>query len=125
MKILDVAFKDLKLSFRSVFAIGMMVLAPLLLTGLIYFAFGGSSGGDVSMISISVGVVNADQLPADSVFEAPIGDNIRSMFFDESVESWITASDFANEASARDAGGHDAPQSAGTCRAVGVPSPDA
>jgi len=103
MNILDVAFKDLKLSFRSVFAIGMMVLAPLLLTGLIYFAFGGSSGGDVSTISISVGVVNADQLPADSVFEAPIGDNIRSMFFDESVQSWITAFDYADEASAREA----------------------
>ena len=103
MKILDVAFKDLKLSFRSVFAIGMMVLAPLLLTGLIYFAFGSGSGGDVSAISISVGVVNADQLPADSVFEAPIGDNIRSMFFDESVASWITAFDYADEASAREA----------------------
>ena len=103
MKILDVAFKDLKLSFRSVFAIGMMVLAPLLLTGLIYFAFGGSSGGDVSTISISVGVVNADHLPAESVFEAPLGDNIRSMFFDESVESWITAFDYVDEASAREA----------------------
>ena len=103
MKIIDIAFKDLTGSFRSVFAIGMMVLAPLLLTGLIYFAFGGSSGGDVSAISISVGVVNADQLPANSVFEAPIGDNIRSMFFDESVESWITAFDYADEASAREA----------------------
>ena len=103
MKILDIAFKDLTRSFRSVFAIGMMVLAPLLLTGLIYFAFGGMSGGDVSAISVSVGVVNADQLPADSAFEAPIGDNIRSMFFDESVESWITATDYADEASAREA----------------------
>lgn len=103
MKILDITFKDLTRSFRSVFAIGMMVLAPLLLTGLIYFAFGGMSGGDVSTISINVGVVNADQLPADSVFEAPIGDNIRSMFFDESVQSWITASDYADEASAREA----------------------
>jgi len=103
MKIIDIAFKDLKLSFRNVFAIGMMVLAPLLLTGLIYFAFGGLSGGDVSTISINVGVVNADQLPADSVFEVPIGDNIRSMFFDESVQSWITAADYADEASAREA----------------------
>lgn len=103
MKILDIAFKDLTRSFRSVFAIGMMVLAPLLLTGLIYFAFGGMSGGDVSMTAIKVGLVNADQLPADSVFEMPIGDNIRSMFFDESVESWITASDYADEASAREA----------------------
>jgi ABC-2 type transport system permease protein len=103
MKILDIAFKDLTRSFRSMFAVGMMVVAPLMLTGLIYFAFGSMSGGDVSMTAIKVGVVNADQLPADSVLDAPIGDNIRSMFFDESVRSWIEASDYADEASAREA----------------------
>lgn len=100
MKILDIAFKDMTRSFRSAFAIGMMVIAPLMLTGLIYFAFGGMSGGDVSMTAIKVGVVNADKLPADSALEAPIGDNIRSMFFDESVGSWITATDYPDEASA-------------------------
>ena len=101
MKILDIAFKDLIRSFRSAFAVGMMVIAPLMLTGLIYFAFGGMSGGDVSMTAIKVGVVNADQLPAGGVLDAPIGDTIRSMFFDESVKSWITAADYADEASAR------------------------
>jgi ABC-2 type transport system permease protein len=101
MKILDIAFKDLTRSFRSAFAIGMMVIAPLMLTGLIYFAFGGMSSGDVSMTAIQVGVVNADELPANTVLDAPIGDNIRSMFFDESVESWIEASDYADEASVR------------------------
>ena len=101
MKILDIAFKDLTRSFRSAFAIGMMVVAPLMLTGLIYFAFSGMSSGDVSMTAIKVGVVNADQLPANSVLAAPIGDNIRSMFFDESVKSWIAASDYADEASVR------------------------
>ena len=30
MKILDIAFKDITRSFRSVFAIGMMVIAPTL-----------------------------------------------------------------------------------------------
>ncbi len=103
MKILDIAFNDLKRSFRSAFAIGMMVIAPLMLTGLIYFAFGGMTGGDVSMTPIQVGVVNADQLPADSAIETPIGDNIRSMFFDESVESWITATDYLDEGAAREA----------------------
>jgi ABC-2 type transport system permease protein len=101
MKILDIAFKDLTRSFRSAFAIGMMVIAPLMLTGLIYFAFGGMSGGDVSMIAIKVGVVNADQLPVDTVLDAPIGEDIRSMFFDDSVKSWITATDYTDEASAR------------------------
>lgn len=101
MKILDIALKDLTRSFRSAFAIGMMVVAPLLMTGLIYFAFGGMTGGDVSMTAIQVGMVNADQLPPDAVLETPLGDNIRSMFFDESVTSWITARDYPDEAHAR------------------------
>ncbi len=101
MKILDIALKDLTRSFRSAFAVGMMVVAPLLLTGLIYFAFGGMSGGDVSMTAIKVGVVNADKLPADAPLDAPIGDNVRMMFFDESVKSWIAASDYPDEAAAR------------------------
>ena len=101
MKILDIAFKDMIRSFRSAFAIGMMVVAPLLLTGLIYFAFGGASNGDTKMPTIEVGVVNQDVLPADSPIETPIGNNIRSMFFDESVKSWIIASDFVDETAAR------------------------
>jgi len=103
MKILDIAFKDLTRSFRSAFAIGMMVIAPLMLTGLIYFAFGGASSDSPSMPAIKVGVVNLDALPAEAPLDAPLGDNIRSMFFDESVASWITASDYADETSARTA----------------------
>ena len=101
MKILDIAFNDLTRSFRSAFAIGMMVIAPLLLTGLMYFAFGGMSGGDVAITAITVGVVNTDQLPEGAVLDAPLGEKIRSMFFDESVQSWITASDYPDEAAAR------------------------
>lgn len=101
MKIIDIALNDLLRSFRSAFTIGMAVVAPLMLTGLIYFAFGGLSGGDVSMTAMKVGVVNADALPADSPLDAPIGDNIRAMFFDESVQSWIEARDYPDEAAAR------------------------
>src|SRR5574339_961724 len=101
MKILDIAFKDLTRSFRSAFAVGMMVVAPLMLTGLIYFAFGGGSSDSPSMPAIKVGFVNLDVLPAEAPIEAPLGDNIRAMFFDDSVKSWITASDYADEPSAR------------------------
>jgi len=101
MKIIDIAFKDLTRSARSLFLIGMAIGAPLLLTGLIYFAFGSISSGTMSIASIKVGVVNADVLPADAPLEAPLGENIRSMFFDDSVKSWITASDYADEAVAR------------------------
>ena len=103
MKILDIAFKDLTRSFRSLFAVGMMVVAPLLLIGLIYFAFGGATGETTDIPQVSVGVVNADVLPANSVLDASLGVNIRSMFFDDSVASWMTAADYQDEAAARDA----------------------
>jgi ABC-2 type transport system permease protein len=101
MKILAIALNDLTHSFRSAFAVGMMLVAPLVLTGLIYFAFGSLSGGDVSLTPIRVGVVNADVLPPGAPIAAPIGDNMRSMFFDESVASWIEAGDYPSEAAAR------------------------
>ena len=103
MKILDIAFKDLVRSTRSLFLIGMALAAPLLITLLIYFAFGSMTSGDVSMTAIKVGVVNADVLPAESLLDVPLGENIRSMFFDDSVKSWITARDYADEAAAREA----------------------
>ena len=40
MKILDIALKDLMRSMRNFFLVGMTFAAPLLFTGLIYFAFG-------------------------------------------------------------------------------------
>jgi len=73
----------------------------LLIIGLFYFAFCGMKSGDVSMTPIKVGVVNADVLPADSPLNVSLGDNIRSMFFDQNVASWITASDYPSEAAAR------------------------
>lgn len=103
MIVFDIAFKDLVRSMRSLFLVGMTLAAPLLITTLIYFAFGSMSSGDVSMTAIKVGVVNADVLPAGTLLEVPLGDNIRSMFFDESVKSWITATDYADEAAARGA----------------------
>jgi hypothetical protein len=85
MKIFDIAFKDLLRSFRSAFAVGMMVIIPLLLIGLIYFAFGGSASGSPDMPTVQVGVVNADRLPASAPLDQPLGDAIRGMFYDESV----------------------------------------
>lgn len=100
MKIIDIALKDLTRSFRSTFAIGMMVVAPLMLTGLIYFAFGGPSGGDTKLPEVKAGVVNLDTLPDNAPLQASLGESIRSIFFDDSVKSWLTARDYANEASA-------------------------
>lgn len=103
MKILDIALKDLARSFRSAFAIGMTIVAPLLLIGLISLAFGGAFSGSSDLPDITVGIHNADQLSDTTILDQSLGDNIRSMFFDESVQSWITAKDFSDEISLRKA----------------------
>jgi len=81
--------------------LGMTLAVPLLITLLIYFAFGSMTSGDVSMTAIKVGVVNADMLPAGAQLDTPLGESVRSMFFDDSVRSWITATDYADEDAAR------------------------
>jgi len=101
MKIIDIAFKDLTRSMRSLFLIGMALAAPLLITLLIYFAFGSLKSGDISMTPIKVGIVNADVLPTNAQLESPLGKSVRDMFFDDSVKSWITASEYADESAAR------------------------
>lgn len=103
MKILAIALKDMLRSLRSTFFIGMTVAAPLLLTGLMYFAFSGMSDGSGGMPTLKVGVVNLDTLPAGSVLEEPLGNTIRSVFFDPSVSSWISAGDYPDAQTARQA----------------------
>ena len=68
MKIFDIALKDLVHSFRSAFLLVMMFVAPLLITGLIYLAFGGmiTRTGGVTLPKATVLIVNLDQ-PAPTV----------------------------------------------------------
>jgi ABC-2 type transport system permease protein len=102
MKTIDIALKDLLRSFRSLFAIGMMVLAPLMLTGLIYLAFSGLGSGDAAaqLPDIQVAVVNLDQ-------EQPnlphLGAMVVEFLQDERMPDWLVVSELDNEAAARDA----------------------
>lgn len=104
--ILAIAVKDLLRSLRNTFFLGMAVVAPLLLTGLMYFAFSGMTSEKGEMPSLKVGVVNQDSLPPDSPLQEPLGNIIRSVFFDESLRSWVSASDYSSASSARQAVDH-------------------
>jgi ABC-2 type transport system permease protein len=99
MKIFDIALKDLKRSFRSLFAIGMTFAAPLLITGLIYMAFGGMGSGNTELPVTKVVVVNQDTPPAGS---PDFGGMIIDMFRDPSVSKWLQASEITDEAEAQD-----------------------
>ena len=100
MKIFTCPQRPLR-SFRSLFAIGMMLAAPLVLTGLIYFAFGGISSGSPDLPAVKIGVLNADVLPASAPITTSIGQSISDMFHDQSVSGWLIAVDFNDEAAAR------------------------
>jgi ABC-2 type transport system permease protein len=91
MKITDIAIKDMRRYFRSAFAVGMMLVVPLLITGLIYAAFGGvlvsSETEDYTLPVIKVQIVNLDQGDAESglnlgqyLIDALTGESVQNVF---------------------------------------------
>jgi ABC-2 type transport system permease protein len=62
MKVLDIARKDLFRSFKTPFAVIMMFGAPLLITGLLFFAFGSmADGGDgFALQAVRLRIANLD-----------------------------------------------------------------
>lgn len=105
MIILDIAIKDMKRSLRSWFAIGMMLLGPLLLAGLIYLAFGAMYSGQGTadtekMTGIKVIVVNQDQ-PTQG--EENYGKYLENFLQSDSLRGILESSLSTDKAAARDA----------------------
>jgi ABC-2 type transport system permease protein len=62
MKGLEIALKDMRRTFKTPFALVMMFGVPLLITGLLYFAFGSlADGNDIDLQAVRVQVSNLDQ----------------------------------------------------------------
>ena len=102
MKTIDIAIKDLKHIFKNVFSLVMMFGAPLLITGLLYFAFSGMVAGGKSGFTLpvtKVQVVNLDQPGAASGFAA--GHKLVEFLQDESLAGVIKVSLAPDEAAAR------------------------
>lgn len=102
MKIYDIACKDLKRIFLSAFSLVMMFGAPLLITGLLYFAFGGLTKGDsqFNLPATKVLVVNLDQPSAqDTGFAA--GEMLVQFLQDPSLADVLQVSLVPDEAEVR------------------------
>jgi ABC-2 type transport system permease protein len=104
MKTIDIASKDLKHIFKSVFSLVMMFGAPLLITGLLYFAFGGltSGKGGFDLPVTKVQLVNLDQPDSQSSGFAA-GEMLVDFLQDGSLSDVLTVSLATDEASARTA----------------------
>ena len=103
MKILDIALKDQVRFLRSMFLVVMAVVAPLLMTGLFYLAFGrASQGGGFDVPLTRVQVVNLDQGSAQAGgFVA--GQLIVDVLRDESLAEILQVTLAPDEAAARGA----------------------
>jgi ABC-2 type transport system permease protein len=100
VKVLDIAFKDLLRSFRSAFALVMMFAAPLLITGLIYFAFGGMMGADggFALPLTPVQIANLDR-PNEDGFS--LGQMLVEFLQDDELADLLQVTEAPDEASAR------------------------
>jgi len=104
MKIMDVAFKDLKRVFRSAFALIMMFGAPLLIAGLLYFAFGGLSTGNGSFTLPQTRVVVANLDKTDStISNFKAGEMLLEFLHNEDLADVLEITMASDEASARSA----------------------
>jgi ABC-2 type transport system permease protein len=101
MKVLDIALKDLLRSFRSGFVVVMVFVAPLLITGIMYFAFGGlgGDGGGFDVPVTRVQVVNLDQ-PGPQ-FSFSFGHMLVEFLQDERLANLLQVTVGTDEASAR------------------------
>jgi hypothetical protein len=98
-KLLDLTLKDLRRAFGNIFGLVMMLAAPFLITGLIYFAFGGVGGDDGSfnLQPIQAQIVNLDEgIPG---FNA--GEQLSEFLISDSVAKIVEASRVDSESAAR------------------------
>lgn len=110
MKTLDIALKDIRLSFRSAFALVFMFAVPILITGMFYFMFGGTSDdddGSFDLAAIQVVIVNLDEgrLPEaagnDGGAAASLGQVLAQLLQDEELDDLLRIREAADADSAR------------------------
>jgi ABC-2 type transport system permease protein len=102
MKAITIAFKDLSHTFRSPFSLVMMFGAPLLITGLLYFAFGSlvSNGSGTAIPVTRVQVANLDQ-PAAQTGGLAAGRMLVDFLQSEDLKDVVAVTIAIDEASAR------------------------
>jgi ABC-2 type transport system permease protein len=98
-KTFQIAFKDLRITFRDPVGMILMLIAPLALTLVISAAFGGSGSGGSSIGLIPIAVINRDT--------GQFGPYILEAFQSDQVSELVEVKDFPSEEAARLAVDHD------------------
>jgi ABC-2 type transport system permease protein len=103
VKVLNIAVKDMLRSLRAPFSLAMMFAAPLLVAGLLYFAFGNlAGGGELDLPEIRVHVANLDQAGVEMGIGFAAGERLVEFLEGEDL-GLLRTTRVADEASARTA----------------------
>ncbi len=101
MRIIDIALQDLLRSYRSAFLLTMMFIAPLVITGIIYAAFGSGLGGGGSFNLPVTRVVVADLDRPDAQQGLAAGKTLTDYLKGEGLSKILSVTSVPDEASAR------------------------
>jgi len=100
-KVWTIAVKDTLRSLRSPFSLVMMFVAPLLIAGLLYLAFGSLAGGSHATLSqVRVHVANLDQPQAMGASGFAAGEQLVEFLQEEDL-NLLSTTEVADEATAR------------------------
>ena len=98
-RIFAIALKDLRSTYRNVPALAMMLAAPLALSALLGFAFGGASG--FSVAATKVAVVDLDTPPAQGVQAPAAGASVVGIMKSPELEDLLTVTEMRSPQAAR------------------------
>lgn len=103
MKILDIAFKDIKRALRSGFGIMMMFIVPLIIPAIIGAAFGGAlNGGPDNGNSFNIAVTRVVVANLDRAGEQSAGSILAEFLQSKDLQTLLTTTVVDDEATARD-----------------------
>lgn len=113
MKVLDIALKDLRHSFTSLFGLMFMFAIPLLIVGLFTVAFGGTNTAkdgafsipvtDVVLANLDTGSQTADLDPSDTNPSTTAGDILAHFLVSDDIKTLVTVTNATTADQARNA----------------------
>ena len=98
-RVFAIAFKDLRSTYRNVPALAMMLAAPLALSALLGFAFGG--GGGFSVAATKVAVVDLDRAPAQGAQAPAAGASVVGILKSPELKDLLTVTEMQTVQAAR------------------------
>jgi ABC-2 type transport system permease protein len=101
MKILDIAFKDIKRSLRSGFGVVMMFIVPIMIPGIIYAAFGGALDGGADSGGFDIAVTRVVVTNLDRATDPSAGAILTEFLRSDDLKALLQTTVVDDEATAR------------------------